>query len=45
MSIKNLRKWTEQYANWKVNEEKIKALIEMGFEEKKAKVDSIKKIL
>lgn len=31
------RKWTEQYANWKVNEEKIKALIEMGFEEKKAK--------
>ena len=32
------RSWTEKYANWKANEEKIKRLAEMGFTEKKVQV-------
>lgn len=34
----NLRNWTAQYASWKINEEKIKRIVEMGFQEKQAKV-------
>jgi hypothetical protein len=36
--MKISREWAHKYANWKVNEEKIKKLEEMGFPEKKAKV-------
>jgi len=31
------KSWTEKYANWKANEEKIKKLAEMGFPENKVK--------